>query len=164
MTSSQSCKIQLGEWLGAVRPAQVRTPSFFLGTTDSLADARYLLQSPWRDVLRDWAAAGVPIVGVCGGYPLLGETIEDPFACDGVGGAASGLAFCLCARSWLEKIVRPVTTAIAGLPVHGYEIHHGRTTVSGGRALRLKTQRTVDVFRVCLWLLYSWPFCHRGAA
>ena len=36
-----------------------------------------------------------------------------------------------------DKIVRPVMTKIANMPVNGYEIHHGRTAVHGGEPLLL---------------------------
>lgn len=106
------------------------------GSTDSLADARYLLMSAWPDALRKWAQAGVPIVGVCGGYHMLGESIEDVHGSDGVGGQCPGLGL-LPVRTHMDsnKIVQPITATIQGMTLTGYEIHHGRTECCGGDPL-----------------------------
>jgi len=85
------------------------------------------------------AAAGEPVLGICGGLQLLGERIEDPH---GVDGASNGLGhlplITTFARDKLTrrtatrfgKLARPWHT-LAGLSFSGYEIRHGRTRVTG---------------------------------
>ena len=116
----------------------VETPEALIlpGSTDSLADARFLWNSDWADSIRRWAKLGVPIVGVCGGYHLLGESISDPDAVDGQGGTCKGLGL-LPVHTVMDshKLIRPVLTSLDGHAISGYEIHHGRSTCHGAQPL-----------------------------
>ena len=71
-------------------------------------------------------AAGV--LGLCGGYQMLGRVIRDPAGADGVPGEAAGLGL-LDVETVMtgDKAVRPVTGACvrSGAPVRGFEIHLG---------------------------------------
>ena len=71
------------------------------------------------------------MVGICGGYQMLGRTIADPYGIEGTPGTHPGLGL-LDVETVLtaDKRVRPVSGAEIGsdLPVAGYEIHLGRTT------------------------------------
>jgi adenosylcobyric acid synthase len=117
----------------ATPPAQRPDAVILPGSTDSLADARHLMRTAWPERLRAWAASGVPLVCVCGGYHLLGESIEDPLRVDGAGGQSAGLGLLPVATVMSEqKFVPPVTAQLAGVRVDGYEIHHGRTARHGG--------------------------------
>jgi cobyric acid synthase CobQ len=76
------------------------------------------------------AAEGCEIVGICGGYQMLGTTIEDPLAIESTQSAIAGLG--LLAMSTVlaadKKLTRQQGVHIlSSQPVHGYEIHHGRT-------------------------------------
>jgi len=84
--------------------------------------------------VRSQHVAGAAVVGVCGGYQMLGETIADPGAVESTGGAASGLGL-LPVRTVLaaEKrtgVVRATTAG--GVSCAAYEIHMGVTTVPSG--------------------------------
>src|SRR3954447_6438468 len=69
-----------------------------------------------------------PILGICGGYQMLGERIEDEV--ESGEGAVDGLGLLpvrtVCAR---EKLLRRVSGEVLGLPASGYEIRHGRMSV-----------------------------------
>ncbi len=76
------------------------------------------------------AGAGVPVVGICGGFQILGREVRDPHGIEGaVGGAARGLGL-LPVTNVLERektLTRATAVhAASGLTVRGYEIHHGQ--------------------------------------
>jgi adenosylcobyric acid synthase len=80
------------------------------------------------------------VLGICGGFQLLGGTIDDPDgADDGTPGTSEGLGLLpATTRMSGEKVVRPVTGRVlpgpgllalaTGAEVRGYEIHAGRTS------------------------------------
>jgi adenosylcobyric acid synthase len=97
------------------------------GSKNTAASLRYLRSSGLADELTTAASAGRPIVGVCGGLQLLGRRIEDPLGLEG--GDVDGLGL-LDVTTTLEgaKTTRETRIPWAGGTLHGYEIHHGRTT------------------------------------
>jgi adenosylcobyric acid synthase len=71
------------------------------------------------------------VLGICGGFQMLGRSIHDPDGVEGSPGAyADGLGL-LDARTEFvrEKVLRLPIGAALGVPASGYEIHHGRVTV-----------------------------------
>jgi adenosylcobyric acid synthase len=74
---------------------------------------------------------GGRVLGLCGGYQMLGRTISDPDGIEGLPGSCAGLGL-LAIDTVLtgDKIVRPVTATHleSGAAVAGYEIHLGRTS------------------------------------
>jgi len=101
-------------------------------TSDDLA---WLRATGLGDAICNAAHAGVPVVGLCGGYQMLGRRIEDPLGVEG--GAVDGLSL-LDAVTVFDAEKRTVRAAgtltgaalgEVGTPVRGYEIHMGRTTL-----------------------------------
>ena len=80
---------------------------------------------------------GGKLLGICGGYQMLGERIADPLGLEGEAGESAGLGY-LPTRTRLEaeKALRNVTgeLMLAGerVPISGYEIHSGVTEVADG--------------------------------
>ena len=101
------------------------------GTKSTLADLEWMRRTGLADAVIHLARADRPlpvILGICGGYQILGDRIEDavespePKIVDGLGILPASTVF----RP--EKITaRRQGTALGGA-VSGYEIHHGRTT------------------------------------
>jgi adenosylcobyric acid synthase len=104
------------------------------GSKDTLADLRWLGATGWLGALRTHVAGGGRVGGICGGYQMLGERVEDPAGLEG-GGSVAGLG-CLPAVTVLEpgKVTRQVTARLTaeGPPFPAYEIHLGRTRVARG--------------------------------
>ena len=98
------------------------------GTKSTLADLAMLRSEGWdHDILAAWRT-GAHLVGLCGGFQMLGKRVEDADAADGMAGSADGLGlFDMTTAMTREKIVRPIdgTTLADGDPVTGYEIHTG---------------------------------------
>lgn len=74
------------------------------------------------------------IVGICGGFQILGTTLSDPHAIEGTNASMAGLGL-LPLDTCLEPDKTTVQTRCRHLPsghdLIGYEIHHGRTTTTG---------------------------------
>ncbi|MDS1134874.1 cobyric acid synthase [Nitratireductor indicus] len=100
------------------------------GTKSTIADLAFLRVQGWEDDLRALRSKGTGIVGLCGGYQMLGRSISDPEGIEGAAGEVPGLGFLdveTVMRS--EKTVREVTAHSAryDVPLEGYEIHIGDT-------------------------------------
>lgn len=104
------------------------------GSKNTLGDLDYLVISGFPDALESHVHRGGELVGVCGGYQMLGQAIADPKGLER-GGTSTGLGF-LDVTTELDapKICRQVcaTSLLHGVaphaPVRGYEIHMGRTS------------------------------------
>ncbi|MFD8739210.1 cobyric acid synthase [Streptomyces sp. NPDC059618] len=101
------------------------------GTRGTVKALRWLRERGLADAIARRAAEGRPVLGICGGYQLLGEHIEDDV--ESRAGRVEGLGLLpVRVRFAREKtLARPVGEAL-GEPVEGYEIHHGVAEVTGG--------------------------------
>ncbi|MGW1431798.1 cobyric acid synthase [Streptomyces sp. NPDC002431] len=101
------------------------------GTRGTVKALAWLRERGLADALARRAAAGRPVLGICGGFQLLGEHIEDEV--ESRAGRVEGLGLLpVRVRFDREKtLARPVGEAL-GAPVEGYEIHHGVADVLGG--------------------------------
>jgi len=102
------------------------------GTRATVTDLSWLRARGFPAALEDRAAADRPILGICGGFQMLGEGIED--LVESGAGAVDGLGLLPVATVFgSEKVLtRPERTLTGGITVSGYEIHHGRVTVDDG--------------------------------
>jgi adenosylcobyric acid synthase len=78
------------------------------------------------------------VLGICGGYQMLGRTIADPNGIEGPPSKVEGLGL-LAVDTVLEgdKVLVEVAGAANGVPFKGYEMHVGRTTGNNRPLLRL---------------------------
>jgi adenosylcobyric acid synthase len=105
------------------------------GSKNVRSDLNWLKDNGWQTVLDKHLRYGGKLLGVCGGYQMLGETIHDPEAVESEKGSTGGLHY-LAMQTTLtaNKTLRNVTgkSIATGNAVCGYEIHAG---ISSGRAL-----------------------------
>jgi adenosylcobyric acid synthase len=117
------------------RPQAVILP----GTKSTLADMAWLDESGLSAAVRALAGQGVAVVGICGGYQMLGQAIHDPHGVESARGHATSLGLLPVetifeARKATHRGRARVVQArgfLAGAGderLHGYEIHAGRTT------------------------------------
>ncbi|MFE3018708.1 cobyric acid synthase [Streptomyces sp. NPDC059256] len=101
------------------------------GTRGTVRALRWLQERGLAGELARRAAAGRPVLGICGGFQLLGEHIHDEV--ESKAGSVTGLGLLpVRVRFAVEKtLARPVGSAL-GERVEGYEIHHGVAEVLGG--------------------------------
>jgi adenosylcobyric acid synthase len=104
------------------------------GTKATVADLGWLRRMGLDRALAERAARGLPTLGICGGYQLLGMRIVDRVESDAGEVAGLGLLPVETFFQAAKVLGNPVGTApwLGGAPVSGYEIHHGRTRVLGG--------------------------------
>ncbi len=102
------------------------------GTKDTLADLRWLKRSGLADAILQARQRGALILGICGGFQMLGELLSDPEGVAGEKGEESGLGM-LPTRTQFspEKEVRNVEAIFQGERWQSYEIHMGRTVFTG---------------------------------
>ena len=106
------------------------------GSKSTCADLQWLLDTGWRDHLLRYAAAGGHLLGICGGYQMLGTWVRDPDGIEGIPGSTPGLGLLP-----VETVLKaPKTTTLTdftwdSIPGTGYEIHMGRTDPPGERSL-----------------------------
>ncbi len=117
-------------------PADLGRPDAVIlpGAKHTLADLAWLRATGLADAVLGLAAQGVALVGICGGYQMLGQSISDPDGIEG-GGQASGLGLLPVQVVFRgEKVTRQATARLcgqlpwlaAGAELVGYEIHAGQ--------------------------------------
>ncbi|MEG8178948.1 cobyric acid synthase [Nocardia terpenica] len=122
------------------------------GTKATVSDLEWLRRTGIADALRARAAAGGPILGICGGYQMLGRRIADDV--ESGAGEVDGLGLLDLDIEFADpKILRRTTGRWASaIPVSGYEIHHGRVRRSGDPGwLRLPDDRPEGSVRESIW-------------
>jgi adenosylcobyric acid synthase len=101
------------------------------GTRATVADLAWLRGQGLDLPLRDRAAAGRPVLGICGGYQMLGTVIDDEI--ESGHGRVPGLDLLpVATRFAADKTLRLPSGYAATTAVGGYEIHHGAVRVDGG--------------------------------
>ena len=105
------------------------------GSKNTLADLAWLQQTGLAAAVLDLAQAGkAEIVGICGGFQLLGQRINDPHAIESGAGEQQGLGL-LAINTVMAADKTTLQTRCRHLPsgceLAGYEIHHGSTTAEG---------------------------------
>lgn len=136
-------------------PRQLKTPDIVIlpGTKSTINDLLWLRQSGLEAAVLKLAAARIPVWGICGGYQMLGEDIFDEQGVETVQDSGhpspspqhiKGMGLLPLTTWFEEEKVRTqvdgslgeldgVCSELSGSRISGYEIHMGRTLISGGR-------------------------------
>jgi adenosylcobyric acid synthase len=103
------------------------------GTKNVMEDAAWIFRTGWKRAIKK-LAENKRVIGICGGYQLMGRRIMDPHGIESPKKAVNGLGL-LPVETLLEeeKTVRKVSgiCKLNGRHMTGYEIHMGRTHVTG---------------------------------
>ncbi len=110
------------------------------GTKNTTEDLLYLYETGHAAAIRQSAARGVPVCGLCGGYQMLGRDLHDPEHTESTRDELPGLGLLDVATTFAaDKVlaqaegrlcaVGPLLGQSAGQEVAGYEIHMGRTVL-----------------------------------
>jgi adenosylcobyric acid synthase len=100
------------------------------GTKSTLGDLAFMEAQGWDIDIKAHARRGGHVLGLCGGYQLLGKTIADPLGTDGKAGTVQGLGLLdIDTVMSASKTTRPVrgSHCASGMAIEGYEIHLGET-------------------------------------
>ncbi|HHE32467.1 MAG TPA: cobyric acid synthase [Chlorobaculum parvum] len=105
------------------------------GSKNVRGDLDWLETMGWRDEIEKFRKRGGIIVGLCGGYQMLGGSIADPHGVEGAPGESAGLGLLpITTVLEREKVLCNSLGTLAGTScaVSGYEIHMGRTEIEPG--------------------------------
>jgi adenosylcobyric acid synthase len=114
------------------------------GTKNTMGDLKWLRRTGLAVAVVRLADAGTPVIGICGGYQMLGKTLRDPDSVE-EGGELDGLGLLPVDTIFEPKKVRTRVTGrvcaldgcfagIEGVALRGYEIHMGNTASHGTAA------------------------------
>jgi adenosylcobyric acid synthase len=131
----------------AIRPEELADADLVVlpGTRSTVADLGWLRSTGLADAVLRRAAAGAPVLGICGGHQMLARTISDDV--ESRAGTVPGLGLLPAdVRFAREKTLGRPTGSAFGETVHGYEIHHGLVAVDDGAEPFLDGARAGAVF------------------
>lgn len=101
------------------------------GSKNVIHDLSYLRSSGLATLIKDLVEREkVELIGICGGFQMLGKEINDPHGLESDGSGGQGLGLLNLTTSLEQDKTLRRCKAVhldSGLPLHGYEIHHGRT-------------------------------------
>jgi adenosylcobyric acid synthase len=110
------------------------------GTKSTIDDLRWLRAQGFEPVLKNWAQKGLPLLGICGGYQMLGEIIEDPAHVESQESSIAGLGLLPIGTQFeKEKVTtqsevflkdeNPLFSQAGNTLLKTYEIHMGRVSM-----------------------------------
>jgi adenosylcobyric acid synthase len=100
------------------------------GSKSTIGDLAYLREQGWDADILSHVERGKPVLGICGGYQMLGAVIKDPDGIEGPAGQVQGLGLLEVETTMTpEKTLTEVTgrDLVSGAVMDGYEIHIGHT-------------------------------------
>ena len=137
------------------KPEEARAADVLVlpGSKNTIPDLLWLRENGWEEMVHSHVAAGKPLVGICGGFQMLGREIRDPHRAESDIEFVPGLGL-LDVTTVLahEKITRQATARLFA-PAHfaqdgsdpmfsGYEIHLGETKSGKRDTTALSTHTT----------------------
>lgn len=139
------------------RELQLASPDLVVipGSKNTIDDTNHVIESKMGDEIIRLHKAGIPIVGICGGYQLLGKEIKDPFQVESKKGVVKGLGL-LNSSTTIGQEKRTIRVkgvlqgnflgmALDEIPVEGYEIHMGETkALDDSSAFAMLSDQTND--------------------
>jgi adenosylcobyric acid synthase len=109
------------------------------GTKTTVTDLAYLKETARDQEILRQVARGTPLIGICGGYQMLGAAIHDPDGIESVSALTAGLSLLPVISRFLPvKSTRQISACVLldcgllaqakDITIRGYEIHMGQTT------------------------------------
>lgn len=116
------------------------------GSKNVRHDLNWLETQGFASEIRRLAMAGTPVMGICGGYEMLGDRIDDPLGVEGPPEKVEGLGLLsLVTQFSFTKTTRQVMVEagswlpeLQGVSLRGYEIHHGKAIATGEPAFTVE--------------------------
>lgn len=123
-------------------PGELGCPDLIIlpGSKNTMGDLRWLRQRGLESVIQKHAAHGGAVIGICGGYQMLGQRVSDPEGVEG-GGTLAGVGLLPAETVFFGEKTRTQVTGtfqaaqgifseLNGVAFDGYEIHMGQTTAT----------------------------------
>ncbi len=124
--------VSLDEGFNAPPPADL---IILPGSKSVRADLAFLYERGWREHLQRHLRFGGKLLGICGGFQMLGQALHDPLGLEGAAGSSAGFGWLdITTTLAVDKQLRNASGKLAWThaAVSGYEIHAG---ISSGAAL-----------------------------
>jgi adenosylcobyric acid synthase len=125
-------------------PRDLGRPDLLLipGTKNTMPDLAWMRQNGLEAAIKRLSREDVPIIGVCGGFQMLGRTLDDPHGVES-GGSMRGMELLPVdtvfaeskTRTRVSGVVNPLSgfhDCLAGCEFDGYEIHMGTSILAEG--------------------------------
>ena len=112
------------------------------GSKNTRFDLNWIQAAGWSEALSEYLNCGGHVLGICGGYQMMGKTVHDPTGLEGQPGSSEGLGL-LPIETTLKAPKTTILTTFSwsGRMGSGYEIHMGQTIRAGGTPLFKITER-----------------------
>jgi len=137
-------------------PYRLGSPDLVIipGSKSTVFDLLRLRECGLEAAIKQLANRGVPIIGICGGYQMLGESINDSAGTEG-GGIFAGMGLLPVTTEFAKEKRRTRVTAnalevggalsrLTGAKLEGYEIHMGVSALKGGKQLLKLSSGDID--------------------
>lgn len=114
------------------------------GTKSTMDDLLWMRQNGIESAIQKLASSGTPVLGVCGGYQMMGEKLQDPHHIEGDLEEMHGMGLLPTETTFTNLKTRTRFTAdvkakdFEGAKLDGYEIHMGESIVKGDPFLTLE--------------------------
>ena len=135
-------------------PGAMEDPDLIIipGTKNTIGDMKFLRESGLERKILEHHRQGKPVIGICGGYQMMGRTISDPHGMESAEGSIPGLGLLpvdtVMEKEKITEQARGTVTAgtgllagLEGLELTGYEIHMGVTHGAPAGITFLETAR-----------------------
>ncbi|MEC8427300.1 MAG: cobyric acid synthase CobQ, partial [Pseudomonadota bacterium] len=127
------------QYVGAEQAVPAADLIILPGSKNTRQDLQWLRDNGWEQAIQKHLRYGGKVLGICGGFQMLGQRIEDPEGLEGAPGGSDGMGYLAMATTLephkqLERVSG--TIGLPGQPevtIEGYEIHMG---VSSGSELQ----------------------------
>lgn len=128
------------------KAAALKSPDLIIlpGTKNTIDDLLWMRQNGLEAAVQKLASSGVPVLGICGGYQMLGMDLSDPERVEGSIAHVRGMELLPIDTVFTGRKTRTrykaeaVAEPFADCLLEGYEIHMGQTTVHGAPFCRLE--------------------------
>lgn len=125
---------------------ELRSPDMVIipGTKSTMDDLLWMRQNGIESAIQKLASSGTPVLGVCGGYQMMGEKLSDPNHIEGDLEEMHGMGLLPTETTFTNLKTRTRFTAdvkakdFEGAKLDGYEIHMGESIVKGDSFLTLE--------------------------
>lgn len=143
------------------KPSELKNPNLIIipGTKNTIEDLRSMKENKLFDKIKELKESGTPILGICGGYQMLGTLILDKLGVEGNISQEDGFGFLDIKTRFNETKVTKQTKgnilcdlksikSIEGSTISGYEIHNGISKI-GKKAIPFIRDLDGDIVGVC---------------
>ncbi|EDQ01633.1 cobyric acid synthase [Shewanella benthica] len=147
-TDFDALRLHPGVDLQFIKPGEDLPPADLIilpGSKSVRGDLKALRERGWDKQIARHVRFGGKLLGICGGYQMLGQSIDDPLGIEGEPGKSVGLGYLdvqttLSKQKTLKQVSGELRLDGATHPLKGYEIHAGVSEVKGTQPVMLDGQ------------------------